>query len=208
MSKRKKRAETPSPDTARRIWLAGIGAYGRAFSEAQESLARMTGETTKVFDDLVEKGEEIEKAVEEKGREVAARVAPGGVSLEDRIQKMRTKLGRKDDPFTLAASRSKKAAPAPSRAQTFDSDGDLAFKLHAIDAKLDRLIGLFEVIAEGLTAPLDESRAPAKKRGVRKTATTKKTSTKTTRAKAAKKKTAKKTTKKTAAKRRKPTSSA
>jgi len=36
----KKRSGT---DTARRIWLAGIGAYGRAFTEAQEALKDVTG---------------------------------------------------------------------------------------------------------------------------------------------------------------------
>ena len=36
----KKRSNT---ETARRIWLAGIGAYGRAFTEAQEALKDVTG---------------------------------------------------------------------------------------------------------------------------------------------------------------------
>ena len=35
-----------SVDTARRIWLAGIGAYGRAFTEAQEAIKDMSGETS------------------------------------------------------------------------------------------------------------------------------------------------------------------
>jgi polyhydroxyalkanoate synthesis regulator phasin len=82
-----------SADTARKIWLAGIGAYGRAFSEAQESIAKLTDESARVFDDLVAKGEEIEKKVEEQGRKVAAQVAPGAHSLDDRIRRMRERIG-------------------------------------------------------------------------------------------------------------------
>jgi hypothetical protein len=84
----------PQSDTARKIWLAGIGAYGRAFSEAQETVAKLTGESHRVFEDLVAKGEEIERKVEARGRKVAAKVAPGGVALlDDRIKRLRDRIG-------------------------------------------------------------------------------------------------------------------
>jgi polyhydroxyalkanoate synthesis regulator phasin len=86
-----------SGDTARKIWLAGIGAYGRAFSEAQESIAKLTDESARVFDDLVAKGEAIEKKVEAQGRKVAAQVAPGALSLDDRIKRMRERIGLGED---------------------------------------------------------------------------------------------------------------
>lgn len=82
-----------SPDTARRIWLAGIGAYGRAFTEAQEQVAKLTGESARVFDDLVAKGEEIERKVEKGRRKVAERMGPAGASFEERIRKMRERIG-------------------------------------------------------------------------------------------------------------------
>lgn len=91
-----------SPDTARKIWLAGIGAYGRAFSEAQESIAKLSGESARVFDDLVAKGEAIEKKVEAQGRKVAAQIAPGGLSLDDRIRRMRERIGLADEQSSLA----------------------------------------------------------------------------------------------------------
>jgi len=90
-----------SADTARKIWLAGIGAYGRAFSEAQETVAKLTGESARVFDDLVAKGEAIEKQVEERGRKVAAKVAPGALSLDDRIKRMRERIGLGEDQGSL-----------------------------------------------------------------------------------------------------------
>ena len=61
----KKRSNT---ETARRIWLAGIGAYGRAFTEAQEALKDVTGKGSEIFEDLVQKGQVIEKVVEVKVR--------------------------------------------------------------------------------------------------------------------------------------------
>ena len=91
-----------SADTARKIWLAGIGAYGRAFSEAQESLAKLSGDGARVFDDLVAKGEAIERKVEARGRKVAERVAPGALAIDDRIKRMRARIGLGDDNNSLA----------------------------------------------------------------------------------------------------------
>lgn len=91
---KKKKSDSPSAgsDMARKIWLAGIGAYGRAFSEAQESLAKVSGDTSKMFEDLVERGEEIEDTVETRGRALAARVKAPTRSVEDRIKEMRERL--------------------------------------------------------------------------------------------------------------------
>ena len=50
-------------DTARRIWLAGIGAYGRALTEAKGAVDDFTGKSSEVFEDLVQKGEMLEKVV-------------------------------------------------------------------------------------------------------------------------------------------------
>ena len=88
----KKKTAVPAGDMARKIWLAGVGAYGRAFSDAQESLAKLSDETSKHFEDLVQRGEEIEDAVETRGRELAKRVTAPGFSMEDRIKEMREKL--------------------------------------------------------------------------------------------------------------------
>ena len=66
-----KKSKPLSGDTARKIWLAGIGAYGRAFSEASDQLSKVTKGGGKVFDDLVEKGEVIETMVSYKGKEIA-----------------------------------------------------------------------------------------------------------------------------------------
>ncbi len=45
---------------ARTIWLAGLGAYGNSFDEAQGRYEKISVEASKLFDDLVVKGSEIE----------------------------------------------------------------------------------------------------------------------------------------------------
>lgn len=90
-----------SADTARRIWLAGIGAYGRAFTEAQEQVAKLTGESARVFEDLVAKGEDIERKVDAGRRKMAERMGPAGGAFEERIRKMREKIGLIGDDSAL-----------------------------------------------------------------------------------------------------------
>ena len=92
--KKKKRTNT---DTARRIWLAGIGAYGRAFTEAQEALKDVTGGTSRVFDELVQKGELIEKAVELKSKDLMDKAGMPSFNMDERIQKMRSRLARGEE---------------------------------------------------------------------------------------------------------------
>ena len=111
-------------ETARRIWLAGIGAYGRAFSEAQESLAKVTEETSKVFDDLVARGEAIEDTVEEQSRELAAKVAPGNAAIDDRIKRLRSKIG----------------LPEMGTAHIDDDLDDIRSRLDRIEEKLDAIL--------------------------------------------------------------------
>ncbi|WP_281684933.1 phasin family protein [Thalassobaculum salexigens] len=58
------RQKTPvdrASELARRIWLAGVGAYGQAYDEAQEQMSRVNEETSKVFEELVNRGETLEK---------------------------------------------------------------------------------------------------------------------------------------------------
>lgn len=58
-----KEAVTHGSDIARKIWLAGVGAYGRMFQEAQGQLEKVSGAANEMFDQLVEKGEQVEDIV-------------------------------------------------------------------------------------------------------------------------------------------------
>jgi predicted nucleic acid-binding Zn-ribbon protein len=61
-------------DVAKSIWLAGLGAYGKAFDEAVNQYGKVSKETTKLFDDLA-------KLTKAKTQTTA--------SIEDRINKVR-----------------------------------------------------------------------------------------------------------------------
>lgn len=73
-------------EIAKSIWLAGIGAYGKAFDEAVNQYGKVSKETTKLFDELVEKGRKLDnenhsKLVEAKSKTTA--------TIEERINKVR-----------------------------------------------------------------------------------------------------------------------
>ena len=126
----KKRSNT---ETARRIWLAGIGAYGRAFSEAQEALKDVTGKSSEIFEELVQKGQGIEKVVEVKGKSMMDKAAMPNFDLDDRLKAMRSRLSGGGD-----------------------GDTDLEARLSVVEAKLDRILALLEPAKA-------KSKTPAKK---------------------------------------------
>ncbi len=148
-----------TPDMARKIWLAGIGAYGRAFSEAHESLSRVGEGSSKIFEELVAKGEQIEQtveqAVETTGRAVAARVAPSGASFDDRIRRMRERLGLVEH-------------DAPTRSEL----SAIEARLTRIEGKLDALLATRGADKQGAakksaaSKPATKKTTPAKKRAL------------------------------------------
>jgi poly(hydroxyalkanoate) granule-associated protein len=50
-------------EIARKIWLAGVGTYGRVYQEAAGRVEKVTGAANEMFDQLVEKGEQVEDLV-------------------------------------------------------------------------------------------------------------------------------------------------
>jgi len=62
-------------DIARKIWLAGVGAYGRVFAETQGALEKLAGTAGETFEQLVANGEKTEDAVR-------ARIAKSGDGIE------------------------------------------------------------------------------------------------------------------------------
>ncbi len=70
---------------ARKIWLAGLGAYGKSFDEAQGKYEKLSAEATKVFEELVVKGEALET-------EAKAKIK-SKTNVEERVAEVRKKLG-------------------------------------------------------------------------------------------------------------------
>lgn len=158
MSDDKKRNAT---DRARRIWLAGLGAYGRAFTETKEAFKEVTGEASDVFDDLVQKGQMVEMAVGMKSKQAMDKAGEAmekagvgdlkmpDLKIDDRIAKMRERL---------KASAGFETQPAPH--------SDLEDRITALEAKLD--------------AVLAQLNPPAKKKPAAKKTTARKTAAKKT----------------------------
>ena len=103
-------------DIARKIWLAGVGAYGRAYDEAQGAAEKFATGANQTFDQLVAKGEKIEDTVRERisaapaGKKVATLVddmtkksKERRAELDARLDTVRKSLGETFAPFNLAA---------------------------------------------------------------------------------------------------------
>ncbi len=82
MSDEKSKVTDKASEIAKNIWLAGVGAYGRAVDEAQSSLRKATPQPPKLFRDLVKAGTALEEEASE------ARSAAIS-SVEERISQVR-----------------------------------------------------------------------------------------------------------------------
>ncbi|GGD55805.1 phasin family protein [Lacimicrobium alkaliphilum] len=72
-------------DFARKIWLAGLGAYGKSLDEVQGRYEKLNADASKMFDELVVKGTKLE--TEAKGKIKAK------TNVEARVAEVRQKLG-------------------------------------------------------------------------------------------------------------------
>jgi methyl-accepting chemotaxis protein len=84
MGDEKSKVSDKASEIAKNIWLAGVGAYGRAVDEAQGRLERAM-EPPKLFRDLVKAG----SALEEDARSALEARAAAMSSVEQRINRVR-----------------------------------------------------------------------------------------------------------------------
>jgi Poly(hydroxyalcanoate) granule associated protein (phasin) len=167
MSDEKGKVTDKASEIAKNIWLAGVGAYGKAAGEAQERLEKAGVETPKLFKELVKAG----AALEDEAKEKLAPKRGSSSSVEERINKVRENfsLNRPGRPDELS-------------------------KLHD---KVDLLSKKIDVLANALTEQgVIKAPKPARKPAARKAAPKKAPAKKATVKKTAKRKTttSKKTT--------------
>ncbi len=84
-------------DLARKVWLAGLGAYGRAINTSTGAAVKLGAEANKLFEDLVEKGENLEEAVDEVVESTLSTTRKASVNVEERIQALKSKFGLSGD---------------------------------------------------------------------------------------------------------------
>ena len=107
---------TPELDIARKIWLAGVGAYDRISAETQGVVDKLASSASETFEELVKKGEEVEDrargslarspqadkmshAMESAG----AKAAEQRAALEARLAKVRETVAETLAPWNLPA---------------------------------------------------------------------------------------------------------
>lgn len=100
-AKKQKAAEESKENLARRIWLAGLGAYGKGMEEAQGQLDKASHEASKRFEELVSKGQRIEEQTRDHLAE--ARDKLSREALRERISEARERLSEARDRITEAA---------------------------------------------------------------------------------------------------------
>ena len=76
-------------EVAKSIWLAGLGAYGKAFDEAVTQYGKVSKETSKVFDDLVELGRKLDSESQAKLSKAKSKTT---ATIEERINKVRNSV--------------------------------------------------------------------------------------------------------------------
>lgn len=150
MADDKSKVTDKAGEIAKNIWLAGVGAYGRAVDEAQGRLEKAGVEPPKLFRDLVKVGAALEE--EARGTLEAGQAARS--SVQDRINRVR-------ESFNLQR---------PARGED----------LLALHEKIDRLGNRIDALTEALNAsafvkPQRRPSAPGRKAAAKRKATTKKT---------------------------------
>lgn len=143
MSDDKSNVNDKASEIAKNIWLAGLGAYGKAFDEAQDRIDKASKEPTRLFRELVKKGEALEDDVKDS---LATIRKSRTSSVEDRINRVR-------ENFSLAL---------PARG---DQMAEINRKLDELNAKVDAL----SASLQAAKAPARKKAAPARKTSTKKT---------------------------------------
>lgn len=124
-----KQAAAESRDVAHKIWLAGIGAYGRAFDEAKDGVENFSENTSELFEDLVKRGTDIEADM--RARLSSDARLTGASERVSKVVETAAKLQEKQlERFEERMGRMRKMLGLETAA------GDKASKLHA---KIDKL---------------------------------------------------------------------
>lgn len=81
-------------DIAKNIWLAGLGAYGKAFDAASD----VSKDADSFFENLVERGQELEQQAKDQISKAGVDTKKSKMAIEERIEKMRNYLGMPNVP--------------------------------------------------------------------------------------------------------------
>jgi len=149
MSDEKSKVTDKASEIAKNIWLAGVGAYGKAVEDAQGRLEKAGMEPPKLFKELVKAG----SALEDEAREALETTTAARNSVEERINRVRENFHNQ----------------RPARIEDL---ANLHKKVDQLSRKVDRLT---KALAEqGVTSKAAGTRKPAAKAAAKKKTTPRK----------------------------------
>ena len=143
MSDEKNKVTDKASEIAKNIWLAGVGAYGKAVEDAQGRLEKAM-EPPKLFKDLVKAGAALEEDARDAARESTASARH---SVEERINRVR-------ENFQMQK---------PARMEDIAA---LQKKVDQLNRKIDKLTKALN--EKGILESPKRKKAPAKKTAARK----------------------------------------
>lgn len=158
-----KAIEAQSAEMAHKIWLAGVGAYGKAYDKALANAATFNKQSTELFEDLVKRGEEIESdvkarfAADERVTKATETVAKANAAarkyqaeaydrFEARMERMRDLLGVKQLSERTSKLASKLDKLEDDVAETVANTKDRMSKVD-LKARIARLSAEIEAVA-------------------------------------------------------------
>lgn len=159
-----KAVEAQTAELAHKIWLAGVGAYGKAYDTALANAATFNKQSTELFDELVKRGEEIETdvksrfAADERMSKAAEAVSKANAAarefqaeardrFEARMERMRDLLGVKGlnlPTANLAAKLDKledEVAETVAKAKSRMANVDLKSRISRLTAEIEAVAG-------------------------------------------------------------------
>jgi len=168
-------------ELARKIWLAGLGAYGHGLNNIHDGYEKMSDQTRRYFDDLVARGTKIESEAKSRLDKTGDKFKEAGDKLKAKGEKLkkRGKEFRKDGINLNVSSRideirekvsSKMVMPTIPSMPSFYSNDD---KLAELNAKVDELIRTVNKLTAKSTATATPAAKPAAKKAPAKKAAAK-----------------------------------
>ena len=170
-----KNAIDKTEELARKIWLAGLGAYGHGLNNMQDGYDKMNDQTRLFFDGLVEQGTKIEAEAKstidktgDKLKEKGQKLKAQGKKLKEQGQTLRKEGINLNVSARVEEIREKVAAKLTIPSFSTSSNDE---KLEELNAKLE---GLIEIVSKLSVTPQATESAATEKAASKKKTTTRK----------------------------------
>ena len=174
-----KNAIDKTEELARKIWLAGLGAYGQGFNNIQGGYDKMSDKTRHFFDGLVEQGTKIEaeakSTIGKVEAEAKSTIDKAGEKIKAQGQKLKEqgKTIRKEGVNLNVSARveeirekvsSKISMPSFSTSSNDEKLEELNAKLESLIEEVSKLSAVPKApVAEKAETPVPKKKAPARK---------------------------------------------